>query len=83
MSKWNKIEHRLFSRITMNWCGRPLASREVVVNLIGSTKTNSGLAVKCDLNEYPIGIKVSDEEIEKIKVKRAKFHGEWNYTFLP
>ncbi|MDR1083813.1 MAG: ISAzo13 family transposase [Deltaproteobacteria bacterium] len=84
-SKWTKIEHCFFSHITMNWRGRPLVSHEVVVNLIGSTKTNSGLAVKCDLdlNEYPIGIKVSDEEIEKIKVKRAKFHGEWNYTFLP
>jgi hypothetical protein len=61
----------------MSWRGRPLISYEVAVSLIGSTKTNSGQAVKYDfeLNEYPIGIKVSDEEIEKIKVKRAKFHG--------
>lgn len=84
-SKWNKIEHRLFSHITMNWRGRPLISHEIVVNLIGSTKTNAGLTVKCDLdpNEYPNGIKVTDEELEQMKVKCSKFHGEWNYTFIP
>jgi hypothetical protein len=84
-SKWNKIGHRLFSHITMNWRGRPLISHEIVVNLIGSTKTNAGLTVKCDLdpNEYPNGIKVTDEELEQMKVKCSKFHGEWNYTFIP
>ncbi len=81
-SKWNKIEHRLFSHITLNWRGRPLVSHDVVVNLIGSTKTKSGLRVKArlDKRKYPLGIQVSDEEMEAIKLTRHKFHGDWNYT---
>jgi len=84
-SKWNKIEHRMFCHITENWRGKPLLSRAVVVNLIGSTKTRSGLKIKAklDLNEYPTGIEVSDEDFLKIKIKKNKFHGEWNYTISP
>jgi len=84
-SKWNKIEHRLFCHITQNWRGKPLRSRAVVVNLIGNTKTKTGLKVQAELdtNSYPIGIKVSDEELAAVKIKRAKFHGDWNYTILP
>jgi hypothetical protein len=83
-SKWSKIEHRLFSFITMNWRGRPLTSLEVIVNLIGNTTTDTGLEVICepDESEYPIGIKVSDEELKKIKIKHDDFHGEWNYSLL-
>jgi len=84
-SKWNKIEHRLFSFITKNWRGRPLTSYEVIVNLIASTKTKAGLAVKCQLDEreYVKGIKVSDEEYAKINIERENFHGEWNYKISP
>ena len=84
-SKWNKIEHRMFCHITLNWRGKPLRTRAVVVNLIGNTKTKTGLKVqaKLDTNSYPTGIKVSDEELAAVKIKRAKFHGDWNYTILP
>jgi len=84
-SKWNKIEHRLFSFITMNWRGRPLVSHEVVVNLIASTTTRKGLQVYCEMdsNEYPKGIKVTDAEMDTIKIDRNLFHGEWNYTISP
>lgn len=84
-SKWNKIEHRLFSFITQNWRGQPLVSLAVIVGLISSTKTQPGLTVTCveDTNIYPIGIKVSDVEFGKIKIKRDKFRGDWNYTILP
>ena len=84
-SKWNKIEHRMFCHITENWRGRPLVSREVVVNLIGSTKTRTGLAIQSELDEgsYPTGREVSDEQMEKLSIRRDKFHGEWNYTILP
>ena len=84
-SKWNKIEHRMFCHITENWRGKPLISRAVVVNLIGSTKTRKGLKIKAklDLNEYPTGIEVPDEEFLKIKIKKHNFHGEWNYTISP
>ncbi len=80
-----KIEHRLFSHISMNWKGRPLTSYEVVVNLISATQTKSGLKVHADLdnNEYPLGIKISDEEMKSINLKKHKFHGEWNYTIYP
>ncbi len=80
-SKWNKIEHRLFSFIAKNWRGRPLVSYEVIVNLIASTKTQKGLEVKCQLDErkYEKGIKVSEEEFKKINIEREAFHGEWNY----
>lgn len=84
-SKWNKIEHRLFAHITMNWRGRPLVSHEVVVNLIGATTTRSGLKVKArlDTSIYPLKIKVSKEEFNNIKLKRHDFHGDWNYTISP
>jgi hypothetical protein len=83
-SKWNKIEHRLFSFITQNWRGKPLITHEVVINLIGSTKTTKGLKVKCmlDDNTYEKGIKVSDEEFKQINLIKEKFHGEWNYTIM-
>ncbi|MDR1656244.1 MAG: ISAzo13 family transposase, partial [Deltaproteobacteria bacterium] len=84
-SKWNKIEHRLFSQITMNWRGRPLTSIEVIINLIAATKTTTGLQVECNLDtsKYPIGIKVEDKELASIKIKQERFHGEWNYTLYP
>jgi hypothetical protein len=84
-SKWNKIEHRMFCHITENWRGKPLVSRAVIVNLIGNTKTRTGLTIKAELDEnmYPTGLKVSDEELATIRIKRDKFHGDWNYTILP
>ena len=84
-SKWNKIEHRMFCHITENWRGRPLVSREVVVNLIGHTTTKTGLAIQSELDagSYPTGREVSDEQMEGLSIKRDKFHGEWNYTILP
>ena len=84
-SKWNKIEHRLFAFITMNWRGKPLVSHQVIVQLIGSTTTKTGLTVCCELdaNQYPKGIKVSDEEMQAINITRDEFHGEWNYTISP
>ena len=84
-SKWNKIEHQMFNRITENWRGRPLRSLEVIVNLIGSTKTRSGarIQVEVDRNTYPIGIKVSDEDFARIRIERDEFHGDWNYSILP
>lgn len=84
-SKWNKIEHRLFSHISMNWRGQPLVSHEVIVNLIAATTTRKGLQVRAELDSkpYPKGIKVSDEEFAAIRIVRDEFHGEWNYTILP
>ena len=84
-SKWNKIEHRLFSFITQNWRGKPLVSHEVIVNLIAATTTKKGLHVKCQLdkNSYPKGIKISDEMMEQINLIRSDFHGEWNYAIRP
>jgi hypothetical protein len=84
-SKWNKIEHRLFSFITQNWRGRPLLSHEAIVNLIASTTTQTGLIVKSalDTNEYPTKIKVTDEELGQLRLKRNAFHGDWNYSLLP
>jgi hypothetical protein len=84
-SKWNKIEHRLFSAISMNWRGRPLTSYEVVVELIGSTTTSTGLKVHAehDTGSYPKGIEVSDKELAAVPLKPHKFHGEWNYTIAP
>ena len=80
-SKWNKIEHRLFCHISENWRGRPLTTRQVVVNLIGHTTTDQGLEVQAMLDEncYPIGIEVSDKQLKEITLKRYRFHGEWNY----
>jgi len=84
-SKWNKIEHRLFSHISMNWRGRPLISHEVVVKLIGATKTKTGLKVKAKLDKgkYPPKMKVSDEEMASLNIEPHNFHGEWNYTIRP
>jgi transposase len=84
-SKWNKIEHRLFSHITMNWRGRPLVSHDVVVNLIGSTRTTSGLKVRArlDKRKYPTGVEITDAMMESVNLKPHAFHGEWNYTIAP
>jgi hypothetical protein len=84
-SKWNKIEHRLFSYISQNWRGKPLISHEVIVNLIASTTTRKGLTVRCeiDTNKYPKGIKITDEELRQINIIRDDFHGEWNYAIHP
>ncbi|MDO8691885.1 MAG: ISAzo13 family transposase [Dehalococcoidia bacterium] len=84
-SKWNKIEHRLFSAISQNWRGKPLVNHEVVVNLIGATTTRTGLRVraKLDTNQYPAGSKVSDGDIETLYLQRDAFHGEWNYSLIP
>lgn len=84
-SKWNKIEHRMFSHITKNWRGRPLTSHEVVVNLIANTTTEAGLRIKAvlDLKEYPTGIKITDKEMKTINLEKNDFHGEWNYTIRP
>lgn len=84
-SKWNRIEHRLFAFITMNWRGKPLVSHQAIVQLIGSTTTDTGLEVRCEIdgNLYPKGIKVTDQEMEAINITRNEFHGEWNYTISP
>jgi len=84
-SKWNKIEHRLFSFITMNWRAKPLVSYQVIIDLIGATTTQTGLKVVCELDDnlYPKGIVVSDEELAAVNIVRADFHGEWNYTIKP
>jgi hypothetical protein len=84
-SKWNKIEHRLFCHITRNWRGVPLESHQVVVSLVGSTRTVEGLEVHCrlDENDYPKGRKISDAEMADIKIKRNAFHGDWNYEIAP
>lgn len=84
-SKWNKIEHRLFSYISKNWRAKPLTSIEVVVNLIANTTTTKGLKVKAqkDPNTYIKSIKITDEQMKKIKIKRNEFRGEWNYTIIP
>jgi hypothetical protein len=84
-SKWNKIEHRMFSHISMNWRGRPLVSYEAIVQLIGNTTSRRGLTIRCELDqgEYKLGRKVSDEELEAVNIERYEFHGEWNYTIWP
>lgn len=84
-SKWNKIEHRLFSFISMNWRGKPLVSHEVIVNLIANTTNRTGLTVQAQLDKncYPKGVKVSTEDFERINIKREEFHGEWNYIISP
>ncbi len=81
-SKWNRIEHRLFSQISMNWRGRPLVSHEVVVDLIGATTTRTGLKIRAELDRgaYPTGVKVSDAELAAVPLTRHQWHGEWNYT---
>ena len=84
-SKWNKIEHRMFSHITQNWRGRPLVSHEVIVNLIANTTTRAGLRIRAELDrgKYPTGIKISDAELASLNLKPDNFHGDWNYTVLP
>jgi Rhodopirellula transposase DDE domain len=84
-SKWNKIEHRLFCHVTRNWRGEPLETYEIVVNLIGSTTTETGLKVyaELDTSKYEKGRKVSDEELAKVNIKQSRFHGEWNYVIRP
>jgi transposase len=84
-SKWNKIEHRMFSHITENWRGRPLISHEVIVNLIGNTTTKKGLTIQAELdtNIYPTGIEVSDEDLVRVRIEPDAFHGDWNYRILP
>jgi len=84
-SKWNKIEHRLFCHITQNWRGKPLVSHEVIVNLIANTTTQTGLTIKAELDtrQYETGIKVSDAELAALRLKKARFHGDWNYIILP
>jgi len=84
-SKWNKIEHRMFSFITQNWRGKPLVSYETIVNLIGSTKTSTGLKIKAKLTrrKYPTGAKISASDMAKVNLKPAAFHGDWNYSVLP
>jgi hypothetical protein len=84
-SKWNKIEHRLFSFISRNWRGRPLIDYRTIVELIAATTSTAGLTVRCELDEnlYPAGIKVSDEDMAELNILRDDFHGEWNYTIKP
>jgi hypothetical protein len=84
-SKWNQIEHRLFSAISTNWRGRPLVSHEAIVELIGATTTRTGLIVHAELDRgiYPLGLKVSDKELAAVPIRRHEFHGEWNYTVAP
>jgi len=84
-SKWNKIEHRLFSFISRNWRGRPLVSLAVIVSLIAATRTSSGLKVRCELDQgrYPEGQKITDDQMATLNIERATFHGDWNYTLHP
>jgi DDE family transposase len=84
-SKWNTIEHRMFSHITQNWRGRPLVSHEVIVNLIANTATSKGLNIQAELDTetYPTGIKVTDAELAQINLKPSNFHGNWNYKIVP
>jgi hypothetical protein len=84
-SKWNKIEHRLFSHIAMNWRGKPLVSLAAIVNLIGSTRTDAGLRVRSEIdrNAYPQGVILTDDQMAKVRLQPHRFHGEWNYTIRP
>ena len=84
-SKWNKIEHRLFSFISQNWRGQPLLSHATIVSLIAATKTKAGLKVRCvlDTHKYPKNLRPTEEQMTTINLKPAKFHGDWNYTILP
>ena len=84
-SKWNKVEHRLFSAISMNWRGRPLTSHQVMVELIAATTTTTGLKVRAQLDQgyYPTGIKVTDKQLAAVPLRRHDFHGDWNYTISP
>jgi hypothetical protein len=84
-SKWNRIEHRLFSFITGNWRGQPLLTHQVIIELTAATRTDTGLTVRCRLDEttYPKGVSVSDDELAAVDITRCDFHGEWNYAIAP
>ena len=84
-TQWNRIEHRLFAFISMNWRAKPLVSYLVIIQLIASTTTDTGLSVGCqlDANAYEKGVKISDAEMAALNIKPAPFHGEWNYTITP
>src|SRR6059036_1625041 len=84
-SKWNKIETRMFCHITQNWRGRPLVSHEVIINLISNTATSQGLSIQAELDQgsYPIGIRVTDEELAAVNMIPDSFHGDWNYSIRP
>ncbi|MDY0223434.1 MAG: ISAzo13 family transposase, partial [Desulfobacterium sp.] len=84
-SKWNKIEHQMFSFMSKNWRGRPLDSLSTIVNLIAGTTTKKGLKIKAEIDptEYNTGIKISDQEMATLNIIRDDFHGEWNYTIMP
>ena len=84
-SKWNKIEHKMFNFISINWRGKPLKTLSIIVNLIGSTKTKGGLKVvaKLDKRKYDTGIEITDEELEAMRLIEDEFHGEWNYIIKP
>lgn len=84
-SKWNKIEHRLFSHISMNWRGRPLTSHDVIIDSIAATTTRTGLTVHAELDTgtYDTGIKVTDSDIDALPIHRHRFHGDWNYSLQP
>ncbi len=84
-SKWNKIEHRLFSHIAMNWRGKPLISLAAIVSLIGATRSTTGLRVRSEIDSgaYPSGVVVTDKQMDRLNLKRHRFHGDWNYTFRP
>ena len=84
-SKWNKIEHRLFGHISMNWRGRPPTSHQDIIDLIGATTSRTGLKVHAELDDtiYPTGIKISDTQMATLPITRHEFHGDWNYTLKP
>jgi hypothetical protein len=84
-SKWQKIEHRLFAYITQHWRGKPLISHEVIVQLIGSTTTQTGLTIRAEINtgRYATGRKIPDKDFADLRMRRDAFHGEWNYTIVP
>ncbi|MDQ6730207.1 MAG: ISAzo13 family transposase, partial [Actinomycetota bacterium] len=83
--KWNKIEHRMFSFVSLNWRGKPLESLEIIINLIASTKTNPGLKTyaRLDQGSYERGIEVTDDHLAAVNITRHMFHGDWNYTVIP
>lgn len=84
-SKWNKIEHKMFSFISINWKGEPLVNYEIVVNMISTTTTKSGLKIKArlDTNKYETGVEVSDREMKELKIQHHQLHPKWNYTIFP
>ena len=84
-SKWNKIEHRMFSFISKNWRGKPLVTHATIVNLISATRTRQGLTVRCvlDRKKYPKKIKITDEQMQSLRLTPDRFHGDWNYTIRP